>query len=329
MKKILYVHNAPTRFVLIDREILKKNYELTELCIKHKSQFNLFKLFVEIKSSDIVFCWFASWHSFLPLLITKLFKNKKSILVGGGYDSASIKEAEYGNQLRFISRVITNRCFKLANKIICNSNFTANEISELNVKFKNKIAVAHHGIQISKRSDKKSKKNIALNVGNVNTQNLKRKGIEPFLKAGEFAQEVEFIQVGKIQEKSLEALLGVYSKNVTVEGFVTDERLNHLYSTAKFYVQPSLHEGFGLSVVEAMLYECVPIVSKHGALSEVIDGNGIVLENILPKTIGEAISKLSNAEIRKIGVNARNKVLQDYKISDREKSLMAILSKLV
>ena len=38
---------------------------------------------------------------------------------------------------------------------------------------------------------------------------------------------------------------------------------------AKVYAQLSFHEGFGVSVAEAMLCECTPVLSTKGALPEV------------------------------------------------------------
>jgi len=57
--------------------------------------------------------------------------------------------------------------------------------------------------------------------------------------------------------------------NVKLLGFVSDEDLALLYSAAKFFVYPSLYEGFGLPVLEAMACGCPVITSNTSSLPEV------------------------------------------------------------
>ena len=46
--------------------------------------------------------------------------------------------------------------------------------------------------------------------------------------------------------------------------FCLESELTTLYAEDSVYVQPSLHEGFGLSVAEAMSAGCVPVVTSAG-----------------------------------------------------------------
>jgi glycosyltransferase involved in cell wall biosynthesis len=58
---------------------------------------------------------------------------------------------------------------------------------------------------------------------------------------------------------------------------IDDETLSAMYSNAAFCVYPSLYEGFGLPVVEALAHGIPLIVSAGGALPEVAQGCAIVL----------------------------------------------------
>jgi hypothetical protein len=64
------------------------------------------------------------------------------------------------------------------------------------------------------------------------------------------------------------------SPNVEFLGFVSDEELFSLYARASVYVQASMHEGFGLSVAEAMSAGCIPVVTRAGSLPEVVGDVG-------------------------------------------------------
>ncbi len=69
-----------------------------------------------------------------------------------------------------------------------------------------------------------------------------------------------------------------FKKDVIVAGFVQDEELPALYAGADVFVFPSLYEGFGLPVLEAMAYGKAVIASKGGALPEVTGSAGISLD---------------------------------------------------
>ena len=61
------------------------------------------------------------------------------------------------------------------------------------------------------------------------------------------------------------------NKNVRKIGFVQDNDLGTIYRNAKIFVFPSLYEGFGLPVVEAMACGTPVLVSNSGSLPELVD----------------------------------------------------------
>lgn len=52
-------------------------------------------------------------------------------------------------------------------------------------------------------------------------------------------------------------------------GFVPTEELNAIYRLASLYCQPSLYEGFGLPVLEAMTAGCLVVCTDTGSLPEI------------------------------------------------------------
>lgn len=68
------------------------------------------------------------------------------------------------------------------------------------------------------------------------------------------------------------AALGV-SDRVLFTGFVPDEVLVDLYATCATFIFPSLYEGFGLPVAEAMLQGAVVIVGRNSSLRELVPGD--------------------------------------------------------
>ena len=77
-------------------------------------------------------------------------------------------------------------------------------------------------------------------------------------------------------EKELQAAIGNFDKTkLEFLGYVEDKKLPELYSNAMMFVYPSLYEGFGLPVLEAMKCGCPVITSNTSSLPEVIGQAGI------------------------------------------------------
>lgn len=61
-------------------------------------------------------------------------------------------------------------------------------------------------------------------------------------------------------------------------GHVAADRVRALYEGASAFVMPSLHEGFGMVVLEAMAYGVPVIAARAGALPEVIGSAGLLVD---------------------------------------------------
>ncbi|GAK56581.1 glycosyl transferase group 1 [Candidatus Vecturithrix granuli] len=75
-------------------------------------------------------------------------------------------------------------------------------------------------------------------------------------------------------------------------GYVSIEELAYLYTRAKMMVFPSLFEGFGIPVVEAMIAGCPVVASNVTSLPEV--GGDVVeyFDPLFPESIGSAIERV-------------------------------------
>lgn len=322
--RILFIHNALTTFVRIDRDLLQEEYLVDELYLKQKTDLSPIQIWKAVKRNDLVFGWFASWHTFLPILFAWL-QNKPSVLVAGGYDTANVPEAGYGNQRRWLPRWVTNTTIRLAKRVICNSQFTKLETMTVSGIPEHRITVVYHGLPAPPSlSPTPEKENIVLNVGNLSRENLLRKGILPFLQTAPLLPNYRFIHVGKWKDDTAEALLPQLAPNAELKGFVSEEELQMLYAKSRFYVQPSLHEGFGMSVVEAMQYASIPIVSLHGALSEVVESKGKTTKSTKPEDIALCINSLE-VEAASMMEDSKGFVLEKYTLSNRFKGLCSAI----
>ena len=89
------------------------------------------------------------------------------------------------------------------------------------------------------------------------------------------------------------------SDRVIIQGFVDDRDIAAFYNLADGLVFPTLYEGFGMPVLEAMACGCPVITSDTGCSPEVAGDAALLVPPGDPQAISEAILKLTrDAELR-------------------------------
>jgi len=83
--------------------------------------------------------------------------------------------------------------------------------------------------------------------------------------------------------------LNKYKNRIIRVGYIDDEDLPYFYNGSRFFVYPSLYEGFGLPVLEAMQCGTPVITSNTSSLPEVIGDSGIMIN---PKSEIELIEAM-------------------------------------
>lgn len=83
-------------------------------------------------------------------------------------------------------------------------------------------------------------------------------------------------------------------ERVVFTGHIPDQDLSAIYSGAKFFVYPSLYEGFGLPPLEAMQCGVPVITSNTSSLPEVVGDAGITVDPMDEDALCEAMLRLLN-----------------------------------
>ncbi len=107
--------------------------------------------------------------------------------------------------------------------------------------------------------------------------------------------------------------LGVHD-SVEFPGRVTrDEKIN-AFRRARVYAQPSIYEGFGLAIAEAMACGLPVVTSPRGAIPEVVGDTALLAEPDDHDAFAAAINRLldDRGEASKLGRRARERVLSMF-----------------
>ena len=68
------------------------------------------------------------------------------------------------------------------------------------------------------------------------------------------------------------------SENVRLLGYVSEKQLNALYSYAEFIAMPSVYEGFGLPLLEAMVHGVPALTANNSSMPEVAGDAGLLVD---------------------------------------------------
>ena len=91
---------------------------------------------------------------------------------------------------------------------------------------------------------------------------------------------------------------------VTIEGYVSKERLRYLYRNCTALVYPSMAEGFGIPPLEALSYGCPVIVSDISVFHEILSDAAIFVRLGNRESWQLAFQKLRQSEREKIRFKA-------------------------
>lgn len=175
----------------------------------------------------------------------------------------------------------TSYSVRHAKKIFTISESSKHDIIKTYVLPSERVVVTYPGVKMQKANVKSQKsvlekygieRDYILFVGTIQPRKNIARLIEAFSKLKPKTSNLSLIIVGKkgwLLEDILAApkKFGV-EKNVQFLDFVPDEDLAIFYQKALFFILPSLYEGFGLPVLEAMANGCPVITSNVSSLPE-------------------------------------------------------------
>jgi glycosyltransferase involved in cell wall biosynthesis len=187
--------------------------------------------------------------------------------------------------------------------VIAVSEFTARQVVDYLGVDAARLRVIHHGVRLPavEPPDVRDRERIVLNVGTIQ----KRKNLARLVKAFEqLGSEWRLVLAGSVGFGAEDVLRAVEAsparERIELPGYANGSALANWYERASIFAFPSLDEGFGMPVLEAMARGVPVLTSNCSALPEV-GGDAAVLVN--PEDTEEIAGNLralaGNEELRR------------------------------
>lgn len=207
-------------------------------------------------------------------------------VMSGDYSSPEFR-ARFSGQAR--------RAGELSDVIIAVSRFTAAQVEQLLGVEPARIRVVPHGVRIPTMTAV-AREDLVLFVGAVQ----RRKNVARLVKAFErLPDNWRLVLAGAADGYEAAAELRAVAESprrasIDVLGYVTTGELASLYRRARIFAFPSLDEGFGMPVLEAMAHGVPVVTSNCSALPEVAGDAAALVDPLDTEAIGEALSRLAS-----------------------------------
>lgn len=319
MKKVLFVYNHERSFIQKDMEILSGYFEVKPFF--YNKEKNILKLRKLVNWCDLIYCWFASYHTLWPFFLGILYKKQKVVVVGG-YDACGIEG--YGIFSTWRGRRLAKFIYKNADLIlVVDESLKKDILKHSKLKISNKIQVLPTGYNSQHWKPKGKKEPIVLTVCYVDKSNWWRKGINTLIEVAEKLSNVKFYCVGKVHG-NIKLQIDKSPKNIIFTNWISDEELLRFYQKSKVYCQLSKYEGLPNVLCEAMLCECIPVGTKQCGIPTAIGDTGFYVPyGDVDKTI-KAIKKALNSS-PELGKKARKRIKERFPTERRKEELLKCL----
>lgn len=311
--KILFLSDYYPRVIQKDADIISNSFPTRVRMFYNKKPSSYYKLLLDIIWADYSITWFETRYSALCVILSKIL-GKKCIVA-----------AAYGmTDTKYMYKTFSKIAINNADIVLANSQFKAHTLVR-DFKPKN-VIVIYHGVDrhLFRRISKCTKENLVVMIATVSKKYIQYKRIDLFIEAARQLPEYKFMLIGKILDDDVFHSYGKIPSNLTITNWISDEDIKDILDRCKVYVQISNSETFGVANAEAMLMECIPVVSNVGALPEVVGNAGIITEYGNIDSVVEGIKKAITMPAE-FGKESRKRIVENFTYEMREKEIVKLI----
>lgn len=339
-------------FPLILLDFLGKYNPRNSLIFRVKNKFFEMKARAILNKQKYDYLLFYSNHGASGIFESNLAGTKKILFqmhphpdfVLANYNQYILSRADLGDKIRQEEEEFSEdesyrkamiKEAHLSDLVICATNFTKKSLSYAGVD-QEKIIVIPYGVELKNWPDYNQENNVNEKKDIINLafvgQFVVRKGIYELLDAVKINSSIHlniYTQDASRAVSIIRKVMGVDSTRVTLKTIKDNNALWEDVRENDFLILPSLVEGFGMVILEAMGCGLPVIASKNTAGPDIItDGkDGYLLKGISAKDINKAIDvlMLKKASWRAMRFAALETAKQ-YQLSKFRKKIIGVFS---
>lgn len=285
---------------------------------------------------DLYFAWWAS-GSILPLIKARLSK-KPIIVVAGGQEAILYRDSVSGAPSGYLAtpwykKLATRICLRYSTIVLVVSNYMVKDVKRLGAA---NPMVIYNCVDIRTFNLSNLPRRFVTTIFESDENIVRIKRGEIFIRSIPFVlrdfPEQKFIVIGKkgnVYQRLQKLILDLgIEKNIEFVRNIDNSQVPQWLQRSKVYVQISDTETFGVSIAEAMSCGTPVVVSRRGAIPEVVGNCGIYVDHNDPKSVAIGIINLlrkSEGERHEIGLKARSRIVENFSYERRKKSLQQII----
>ncbi|MFH2058583.1 MAG: glycosyltransferase family 1 protein [Pseudomonadota bacterium] len=175
-----------------------------------------------------------------------------------------------------------NHRLRYVDRFITDSENTKKDLMSLFKIDSDKIDVVYLGASKRFKTNKETKRqDFILGVSTIEPRKNFKRLIDAYIMLKEKHNIVEKLYIVGKEGWFFNNIINIpekFKNDIVFKGYVSNDQLIALYQSAKVFVYPSLYEGFGLPVLEAMACGCPVITSNVSSLPEV-GGDAVLYVN--------------------------------------------------
>ena len=199
-----------------------------------------------------------------------------------------------------------------ADRIIAVSHFTAGQVESLLGVGRERIHVVHHGVRPLPESARQ-RENIILSVGAIQRRKNTARLVDAFAAVEGDWTLVLAGSAGYGADETLRRIEASPRRDrIRVTGYVSPQELADWYARCAIFAFPSLDEGFGMPVLEAMAAGAPVIASNRSAIPEVAGDAAMLVNPEETEELASALRRLAGdaQERQRLAARGRTRAAQ-------------------
>ncbi len=285
---------------------------------------------------DLYFSWWAS-GSILPLIKARL-SGKPIIVVAGGNDSMFYRDSLSGIPYGYLAtpwykKLAARLSLRFGTVVLVVSRFMVDDVRSLGARAP---IVAPNSVNTSTFCPSDDPRSHVTTMFNLVDGVVGIKRGEVFLRSVPMVLSTypkqTFVIIGEKGNayqrlRTLASDLGIQG-SVDFIGSIENSEVASWLQRSKIYVQISDTETFGVAIAEAMSSGTPVVVSRRGAIPELVGSHGMFVDHNDPRSVAAGIVALlakTEEERHSVGTEARSRIVEQFSYEKRRETIQRII----